>query len=172
MSKFAEKKAELLKNQAENSKKVFNAQDFNELGTALLNDADYTVELSVKKNGDVTTKETTPVKDLRKKVIGGVAKAAGLDSSEQASLVDSYEFDTLPLYGYVSELLEGYMSVGKPFTMQKKNDMQGSIYIETQPEEVKEVKSPQTGEVSKRKYGQYRKVKVKSTCPTHLRTKA
>lgn len=172
MSKFAEKKAELLAAHGENSKKVFNAQDFNVLGTALLNDPDYEATLSVKKNGETTTKTTTPVKDFRKAVIGGVLKAAGHDTAEQTSITENYEFPTLPLYPVVSEMVENYMSLGKPFTLQKKSDMQASIYIEPQEETVKEVKSPQTGEVSKRKYGAYRKVKVKSTCPDHLKSDA
>lgn len=172
MGKFADKKAEMIKAQGENSKKVFNAQDFNELGTALLNDTDYVATLSVKKNGEVSTKETTPVADFRKKAITDLLKTAGVDSAEAATLGATYQYPTLPLYPIVSEMIEGYMSVGKPFTFQKKNDMQASVYIENMEEEVKDVKSPQTGEVSKRKYGAYRKVKVKSTCPDHLRSNA
>ena len=137
MSKFAEKKAELLAAHGENSKKVFNAQDFNVLGTALLNDPDYEAVLSVKKNGETTTKTTTPVKDFRKAVIGGVLKVAGHDTAEQTSITENYEFPTLPLYPVVSEMVENYMSIGKPFTLQKKSDMQASIYIEPQADQAK-----------------------------------
>ena len=67
-------------------------------------------------------------------------------------------------------MLTEYMDTGKPFVFNRKNDMKASILIEKQPEVVKEVKSPSTGEVKKKRYSEYRKMKTKSTCPSNLRS--
>ena len=171
MSKFAEKKEEIKKACEGSSRKTFNAQEFNELGTALLNEPDYVVKVAVTKNGVFSEEETTPIRDLRKALIGGVLKAAGHDSAEQEKFVNEHQFSTLPLHGAVSEMVEQYVRAGKAFVFKPKADLRASITLEAKPEEIKEVKVPSTGEVRKTKLGAYNKVKSKSTCPSNLRTK-
>lgn len=171
MSKFTEKKEEIVKACASSSRKTFNAQEFNELGTALLNEPDYVAKVAVTKNGVFSEEETTPVKDLRKSIIGGVLKAAGHDSAEQEKFVNEHQFSTLPLYPVVSEMVEQYIRTGKAFVFKPKADLRASITLESKPAEVKEVKVPSTGDVRKTKLGAYNKVKVKSTCPSNLRSK-
>lgn len=168
MGSFAEKKKELME-ASKSSRKVFNVQNFNKLGTALINDPDYTATVAVTKDGAIETKETKPVADLRKKMIGDVLKAAGHDATEQEKFVNEYQYSTLPLHGVVSEMLTEYMSTGAPFAFTRKEDMKASILIEQQAEVIKEVKSPQTKEVKKKKYSAYRKVKARSTCPANLK---
>lgn len=171
MGKFEEKKQELLEAVDNKSdRKVFSIAGFNKLGTALLNDPDYVAKVSVTKNGELQEQDTTPVADLRKKMIGDVLKAAGHDADEQEKFVKEYQYPTLPLHGVISEMLTEYMDTGKPFVFNRKNDMKASILIEKQPEVVKEVKSPSTGEVKKKRYSEYRKMKTKSTCPSNLRS--
>ena len=168
MGTFADKKKELME-ASKSSRKVFNKQNFNKLGTALLNDPDYTTTVAVTKDGKVELKEIHPSADFREVAIGGVLKAAGHDATEREKFVQEYQFGTLPLTDAVSSMLEEWADTGRPFTMTKKEDLNASIYIEKQPETIKEVKSPQTGEVKKKKYSAYRKVKVRSTCPANLK---
>lgn len=171
MSKFAEKKDEIIKASSSSSRKTFNAQEFNELGTALINEPEYEVTSAVTKNGEFAEKTTTPVKDFRKSVIGGVLKAAGHDAAEQEKFVNEHQFSTIPLYPVVSEMVEQYIRCGKAFTMVPKTDLRATITLDSKEEEIKEVKVPATGDVRKTKLGAYQKVKVKSTCPANLREK-
>ena len=170
MSKFIEKKKEIKEKAAASNRKTFNEQEFNELATALINEPGYKTTISQTVKGEYSEKEIFPVKDLRKSIIGSVAKAAGCDTAEQAKLVDEHQFSTLPMYNYVAEVVEEYIDANKAFALLPKNDMRATIFIDPQAEEVKEVKSPKTQEVSKRKYAAYRKVKVKSNCPQNLRS--
>ena len=130
MGKFAEKREEITKAASASSRKTFNAQEFNELGTALLNEKDYVTKVAVTKNGEHSVEERTPVKDLRKSMIGGILKAAGHDTAEQEKFVDEYQFSTLPLYPVVSEMVESYVRCGKSFTFVPKEDMRATIRIE------------------------------------------
>lgn len=171
MGKFAEKKEEITKASSASNRKTFNAQEFNELATALINEPDYEVVISTTKNGEYAEETTTPIKDLRKPLIGSVMKSAGHDSAETEKFVAEHQFPTLPLYGFVSEAVEQYMRCGKAMTLRSKSDMKATITLEDKPEEIKEVKVPATGEVRKTKLGAYKKVKVKSTCPSNLRKK-
>ena len=171
MSKFTEKKDEIMKACEGSSRKTFNAQEFNELGTALINEPDYVARVAVTKNGVFTEEDTTPVKDLRKSIIGGVLKAAGHDAAEQEKFVNEHQFSTLPLYPVVSEMVEQYLRAGKAFVLKPKADLRASVTLEDRPEEIKEVKVPSTGDARKTKLGAYKKVKVKSTCPSNLRKK-
>lgn len=168
MGTFAEKKKELME-ASKSSRKVFNVQKFNKLGTAMINDPDYTATVAVKKNGVIETKEIHPSADFREKAIGSVLKAAGHDATEQEKFVKEYQFPTLPWYGIVSEMLTQQME-DAPFKFIPKEDMNATMSIQRQEEAIKEVKSPQTQEVTKKKYSAYRKVKVKSTCPDHLKS--
>lgn len=169
MSKFAEKKQEIKAKAAASNRKTFNEQEFNELATALMNEPDYTTTISQTVKGEHSEKEIYPVKDLRKSIIGSVAKAAGCDTADQAKLIDEHQFSTLPIYNYVAEVVEEYIDANKSFALLPRTDMRATISIAPQDEEIKEVKSPKTGEVSQRKYAAYRKVKVKSNCPQNLR---
>ena len=168
MGSFAEKKKELMEAN-KSSRKVFNKQAFNKLGTAMINDPDYTAKVVVTKNGVPETVEIHPSADFRKVAIGDLLKAAGHDATEQEKYVKEYQFGTLPLHELVSEMLTQQMSTDRPFAFVKKEDMNASIRIEPQAEVIKEVKSPQTGEVKKKKYSAYRKVKARSTCPANLK---
>lgn len=171
MGKFLDKKDEIIKASSASSRKTFNAQEFNELATALLNEPDYVSTIAVTKNGEYAEEDTTPVMDLRKGLIGGVLKAAGHDAAEQEKFVKEHQFSTLPLHGYMSEVVEQYLRCGKALTLRPKSDLRATITLEDKQEEVKEVKVPATGDVRKTKLGAYKKVKVKSTCPANLREK-
>lgn len=171
MGKFAEKKEEIIKASQASNRKTANTQDFNELASALLNEPDYVVTVATTKNGEYAEEETTPIKDLRKSIIAPMMKQAGHDAAETEKFVNEYQFGTLPLYGFVSEAVEQYLRAGKAFAFRPKEDFKAILTLEDKPEEVKEVKTPATGQVSKTKLGAYKKVKVKSTCPNNLRTK-
>lgn len=171
MSKFAEKKDEIIKASSSSSRTTFNAQEFNELATAIINEPEYEAVVAVTKNGEFSEKVTTPVKDFRKSVIGGVLKAAGHDAAEQEKFVNEHQFSTIPLYPVVSEMVEQYVRAGKAFTTVPKKDLRAVFVLEQKPEEIKEVKVPATGDVRKIKLGAYCKIKVKSTCPANLREK-
>jgi hypothetical protein len=167
MGIFKDKKDELIKAN-ENGKKTFNADQFNQLGTALLNDVNY-VDTTVKeKEGKLTNVETQPIRELRKSLIGGVAKAAGCDSAEQAKMVDEYQFPKLPLYPWVSTSLEGYMETGKAFAFEPRANMKAKISMEPQAKVVKDVKAPGETDSRKKEYGAFNKVKASSPCPKHL----
>lgn len=166
---FAEKRAAIKEAAKTSNRKTFNEIEFNELGTALMNESDYTVTTATTIKGEYSEKESQPVAALRKAIIGGILKEAGHDTAEQQKLIDSYQFGKLPLYPVVSEMIEAYMDAGKAFALQPKKDMRATITIEPQAEEIKEVSSPMTKETTKKRYGAYRKVKVKSTCPSHLK---
>lgn len=167
---FAEKHAAIKKGAEASNRKTFNETEFNELGTALLNEPEYTVKVATTVKGEYSEKETQPVKAFRKSVIGGILKEAGHDTAEQNKFIDNYQFGKLPLYPIVSELVEQYMDAGKAFALQPKEDMRAVFTIEAQPEEVKEVTAPKSNEITKKRYGAYRKVKVKSTCPSNKKT--
>lgn len=171
MSKFTDKKQEITTASSSSKRKTFNAQEFNELGTALLNEPEYVSTVVTTKNGELLSEDTTPVKDFRKKLIGDIMKKAGHDTAEQEKYVAEYQFPTLPLYPIVSEMTEQYLRCGKAFTLRPKNDMRATITIDDKEEEIKDVKVPATGEVRQTKLGAYKKVKVKSTCPSNLRTR-
>lgn len=156
-------------------KRTFSKTQFNDLAAAYLNSPDYVDEQLKTKAGEATIVETTPVKDFRESVIGGIAKAAGLDKSEQEKLVDSYQFSGKTDYhSFMSNVIEAYASDDcySKFTMNPRTNMVGSIVIETVPATTKEVKTVSSGEVKTVHYGEYRKVKAKSTCPKGLRSNA
>lgn len=167
---FSERRAAIKESAKASNRKTFNEAEFNELASALLNEPDYTVTVATTQKGQYSEKETTPVAALRKAIIGGILKDAGHDAAEQQKYIDEYKFGKLPLYPVVSEVIEVYMDCGKAFALQPKKDMRATFSIDHQEEEVKEVKAPKTNDISKKRYGAYRKVKAKSTCPAHLKT--
>ena len=167
---FAERKNAIKEAAKASNRKTFNEAEFNDLVAALMNEPDYVVTVATTQKGEYSEKETQPVAALRKAIIGGILKEAGHDSAEQQKYIEEYKFGKLPIYPVISEAIETYMDCGKSFTLQPKGDMRASISIETQDEEVKEVKAPRTNDVTMKRYGKYRKVKVKSTCPPHLKS--
>ena len=169
---FSERRAAIKDAAKTSNRKTFNEAEFNELMSALMNEPDHTVTVATTQKGEYSEKETQPVAALRKAIIGGILKEAGHDTAEQQKYIDEYKFGKLPLYPVVSEAIEVYMDCGKAFALQPKKDLRATISIDPQAEEIKEVKAPKTNDVSKKRYGAYRKVKVKSTCPAHLKTNA
>lgn len=149
----------------------FSKSQFNELAAAYLNSPDYVDSQLKTKDGQATIVETTPVKDFRENIIGGIAKAAGLDKAEQEQLVNDYQFSPKADYhSFVNNTIEAYAGeAGRKFTFTPRTDMSGSIVIETIPEVTKEVTIVGSDEKKTVKYGQYKKIKAKSTCPKHLR---
>lgn len=173
MGKFADKKKEILESSFKDGKlrRTSNRRQFDELGTALLNDPDYEETVTRVHKGQTTEVKINPVADLRKAMIGGIAKDAGLDAAESAKLVENHEFGTLPLYPVVAAMLEGYCEAGKTFVFNKRDDLQGSLYIETKDEAQKTYHIPPgKGDESTvtAVYGQHRVWKAKSKCPKHL----
>lgn len=171
MSKFLEKKTEIIEEKGENGKKTFSRTAFNQLGTALLNDADYETDVVSTVNGEVTTKKINPSKQLRKQLIEQPLKAAGVDVAERAKIGESFEYQNLDFYEFYSELTAAALDARGVIVLNPKPDMEAKIVMEECDETIKENKSPKTGEVTKWRYGAYKKVKVKSTCPKGLRTK-
>lgn len=162
---------EKIKETNTSTKKVFNEQLFNTVASALLNDPSYEEEVVVVKDGKTEKQTIKPIEDLRKGIITGIAKSAGVDSAETEKLVAEHQFsEKLPWHGYMASTLEQYMSLGKPIPLHKKEDMNASIFIENQEECVKEVSAPGSTDKKRVRYGAYRKVKVSSNCPANLRT--
>lgn len=169
MAKFAETKKKIIEEGA-SSKKTFNENYFNELATALLNDPDYEKTEMVTKKGELTPISSRPIAELRKSLIGGVAKAAGADSAEQEKLVAEYQFSKLPMYDYVDSTLHEYLGLGKKFPLSRKENFQGSIEFVDQKACVKDVKAPGSTVSKKQRQGDYIKLKAKSNCPDNLKT--
>ena len=175
---FEQKKEELRKEVLDKTpagkepKRVFSKQGFNDLATAYMNSPEY-VDSSVKsKDGQAVVVETTPVKEIRESIIGGIAKAAGLDKAESAKLVESYQFSPkTDWHSMVSNTIEAYAGDAlRKFTFIPRADMKGSIEIKNVEKEVKEVRVPGADNVRKKvEYGAHRKVKVKSSCPSNLK---
>lgn len=181
MGKFADKKAEILQQVVEKEKetgkqrKTHSATAFNNLATALMNDPDYEDVCVQKVDGKPENVTSKPVADLRKVLIGSVAKSAGVDAADAAKLVETHEFPTLPMYGYVATLLEGYLDSGKNFAFPKRDDMDVTLRMETVPETTK-VTTNQFADGDNKPtftqvYGQHRRVRVKSVCPATRKTR-
>lgn len=174
MGKFADKKKEIYASSLNKDGKIrrtSNRRQFDELGTALLNDPDYKEVVKRTHGGKTTEVETTPVADLRKAMIGGIAKDAGLDSAEAAKLIENHEFSTLPLYSVVAAMLEGYCEAGKTFVFNKRDDLQGSLFIEEkeQAEKTYHIPPGRSNESTVTSvYGKHRVWRTKSRCPKHL----
>lgn len=177
-SLFSQKKEEIKAeamqrlNKKGEPKRSFSKTQFNELAAAYLNSPEYVDQKIQTKEGKSTIVETTPVKDFRENIIGGIAKAAGLDKAEQQKLVEEYTFSPKADYhSFVSNTVEAYAGeCCRKFTFTQRPDMNGSIVIDTIPEVTKEVTVVGSDTKKKVKYGEYRKVKAKSTCPKNLRT--
>ena len=175
MSKFSEKKEQLVKlsSNSQTTKVTDNKQLFNELATAMLNDPDYEDAEMVTRKGETVESVTNPIADLRKKLIGSVAKAAGADNDEVAKLVDNHEFPVLPIYQFTADCIEEYCGAGKAFRFGRRKDLQGTIKIVTEEECTKEHNNPRaaaTGGPAKTKkhYQQHRRYRVESKCPAAL----
>lgn len=175
MSKFLEKKTEIIQSttpeEGKKQKKTFSKTAFNQLGTALLNDDTYEVEVVSRSKGEVTAKTINPSKQLKKQLIEQPLKAAGVDSAERAKIAETFEYTNLDLFDYYSELTSAALDTKGVIVLNSKRDMEAKITMEECEETIKENKSPQGGEATRWKYGAYKKVKVKSTCPKALRTK-
>ena len=181
MGRFEDKKEEIRQQvqakEKETGKKrtTFSESAFNNLATALMNDPDYEDVSVATKDGKPVNNTTKPVADLRKVMIGSVLKSAGVDAAETASLIASHEFPTLPMYGYTAALVEGILDTGKGFAFPKRDDMECTLRMETIPETTKITAAPgkkgETRQTFTKVYGQHRRVKVKSSCPTGRQTK-
>lgn len=169
MGKFQEKKNEILTASKASKRKTFNEQQFNELGTALLNETGYQSTTYTVKKGELEEITSNPVADLRKPLIGDVLKKAGLDSAEVEKITETHQFPTLPLYPVVSAMIEEYMDAGKVFSFERRKDLSASIYISKEEECVKENRRPGTDEIKKVHQDEYRKVKASSICPDNLK---
>lgn len=170
MGKFADAKERIMKECSQpGAKKTFNKSLFNEMGTLLLNDPTYEREEVVVKDGELKPVTTNPVADLRKQIIGSVAKSAGCDQAEQQKLVDEHQFPQLDMYGYVDSLLQEYLSTGKKYTMGRRENFQASLVTETVKAGIKEVRRPGATEKTKQRQGEFVKLKASSTCPDNLK---
>lgn len=170
MSKFKDVKAKIIE-EGLSSKKTFSESLFNTLGTAMLNDPDYERKTVAVKDGNLVENVDTPVKELRKKLIGSVATAAGCDAPEATKLVEEHEFPELPVYGYVDSLLQEYLDpdLGKKYAFGRKENFQAAMEIAPQEAKIKDVSAPGSTVTKKQRQGAYNKLSVKSTCPDNLR---
>lgn len=170
MGKFNETKAKIMAEIEQSTvKKTFNRTYFDVLGTALINDASYEKSELKAKNGELVSEVTTPMADLRKAIIGSVAKAAGSDTAEQEKLIEEHQFPTLPLYDFVEASIREYCSTGKKFVFARQNDFQGAIEMERIPATIKDVRKPGSDVKVKQRQGEHVKLKAKSTCPANLK---
>lgn len=171
MGKFTEKRNEIKQSAMTSRKKTFNEAQFNELGTALINDPEYVSETVEVVDGEIVTKTSNPSADFRKAVIGSVAKKAGVDAAEAERLVSEHQFPTLPLYGIVDETMTAYLESGKRYAFQKRNNLQASLIMESVAGEEKETTAPGTNNKGIRITQEHNKIKAQSGCPSHLVTR-
>jgi hypothetical protein len=169
MGKFEETKKKIVEEGSSN-KKTFNESYFNELATALLNDPEYEKTEMVTRKGELTPISSRPIAELRKGMIGGVAKAAGADAAEQEKLIAEYQFPKLPMYDYVDSALHEYLGLGKKFPLSRKENFQGSIEFTEQKACIKDVKAPGSTVSKKQRQGDYIKLRAKSNCPDNLKS--
>ena len=170
---FAEVKKDILGKSTESGKKTFSESTFNTLTSAMLNEVNYEAEVS-KRSGDgtVTTEVIKPVKEFRERIIGGIAKAAGVDKDEQEKLVNDYQFDSnTNWYPVMSEAIKNSLEAGKSFTFITKNDLECTLTMHEVDESIKMVGAPGASEKDKKPvlYGKHRTIKASSGCPRHLR---
>lgn len=168
MSKFSETRARIAE-ECSGGKKTFNEGVFNQLATGIINDPEYVKEEYVTKKGELVKVESNPIKDLRKVLIGTVAKAAGSDTAEQQKLIEEHQFPILPMYDYVEASLHEYLNMGKKFPLARTESFQGSLEFTEQKATIKDVKRPGATESKKQRQGAYTKLKAKSTCPDNLK---
>lgn len=174
MSNFAEaKKAieEKYKSKDGKVRKTWNRQEFNEIATAIMNDPDYTSVAYTVKGDDLVETQTKEVADLRKVMIGSVAKATGADSAEVTKLINEHEFPTLPIAGVVADMITEYLETGKAFAFPRKKDLQGSIIIESKEETTKTKNVPNGSGTATSHYAAHRVYKAKSKCPSNLKNR-
>ena len=170
MGKFIEAKKKLLGEEQASTKKTFSKSYFDTLATAMLNDAGYEKTELRQKNGELVNETSTPIADLRKSLIGSVAKTAGCDAAEQERIVAEHQFPTLPLYDFVESSIREYLSTGKKFSFARQENFTGALETVTVPATIKEVHKPGSSEKMKQKQGEHVKLKAKSTCPSNLKT--
>lgn len=170
---FSEVKDEIFKQTQAGGKKTFSESTFNKLTSAMLNEVGYEAKTVKRtKDGEVKEEIIKPVDEFRSKVIGTIAKQAGVDKDETEKLIKEYKFpaDT-SWYPIVSESLTNSMEAGKSFVTLSKDDMVASLSMETIPEQVKMNGAPGAPESEKKPvvYGEHRRIKCSSGCPKWLR---
>ena len=172
MSNFSEaKKAieEKYKSKDGKIRKTWNRQEFNEIATAVINDPDYTSTAYTVKGEDLVETQAKDVAGLRKVMIGSVAKATGADAAEVTKLVENHEFPTLPIAGVIGDIMYEYLETGKAFAFPRKQDLQGSIIIESKEETTKTKNVPNGSGTATSHYAAHRVYKAKSKCPSNLK---
>lgn len=168
MGKFAEARKKF-QAECQGTKKTFNETLFNELATVMLNDPEYEKEEMQRKGGELVKTTSQPMVDLRKALIGSVAKAAGCDGAEQDKLVAEHQFPKLPIYDLVESSVREYLDLGKSFPFARQENMQASLEMTTVKPAIKEVRKPGATETKKQRQGEFKKLKAKSTCPDNLK---
>lgn len=168
MGKFEEARKKFQK-ECEGTKKTFNQNLFNELATTMLNDPEYVKTEMQKKGGELVQTESQPIGELRKAIIGSVAKAGGCDAAEQEKLIQEHQFPKLPMYDFVEASLREYLDLGKSFPLARQENMQATLETVTVKPAVKDVRKPGATETKKQRQGEFKKLKAKSTCPDNLK---
>lgn len=173
MATFSEMKQEVLSQTQAGGKKTFSESTFNKLTSAMLNETGYEAKIVKRsKDGEVREEILKPVDEFRQKVIGTIAKQAGVDKDETEKLISEYKFPSdTPWYPVVSEALTNSMEAGKTFTALSKGDMVASFSMETISEQVKMNGAPGAPDSEKKPvvYGEHRRIKCSSGCPKWLR---
>lgn len=170
---FNETKQQIFEKAKESGKRTFSESTFNGLTSAMMNEPDYEVTVSKRsKDGTVTTDVIKPIADFREKVIGSIAKQAGVDKDETEKLVKEYKFSAdTPWYPVVSEAVTNSLEAGKAFAIIPKNDMEATFSMQDVAEAIKMNGAPGAPESEKKPvvYGKHRVIKCSSGCPKHLR---
>jgi len=172
MGNFQNKKEEIKKAAIASGKTTFNRTQFDQLGTALLNEPGYVAKVAMTKGGKEIIEEKHPVEEFRDAMMGSLLKDAGLDSADAKKMIESYNFPTLPLHGVVSAMVEEYLDAGKAFSFDRKDDMTCTLRMYHNDEEIKTSRTPgKAGSTTTSKYGAHRIVKSTSKCPPNKKVR-
>ena len=127
----------------------FSRGDYATLTGAMLNDYDYEAKNVKCRNGEYVVETEKPVAAFREAFIGGVLKSAGVDKADAEKIIRDYNItqrQAETLYPCVSESIYQYMSTGKSFAFESKEDFAGSVKFREVEEHDSENRDPQTGQ--------------------------
>lgn len=169
---FSDVQKEILETAKESKKRTFSEATFNKLTSALANEPGYETKIVKNRGGELVEETIKPVADLRKSVIGGIAKSVGADDAAVEKAVAEYQFPaTTPWYGFISESITEYGRADKAFHFLSKSDFDSTITMDEIPEQIKMNGAPGAPASEKKPvvYGKHVKMSCSSSCPKHLR---
>lgn len=159
MSKFSEIKNKIKEDvKASGNRRTFSESAFNNMATAMIN--------ITSTDEDVNTGIKDASVELRTAIIGDVLKKAGHETDEIKHFVDEHQFTTLPMYGYVGNLIEEYLDAGKALRLPKQEDLEATLTMVNVEEEEKTYQIPsKPGESVSYLEKSHRRIKIDSSTP-------